>query len=54
MFKSEFQKWFESQPKHTQIWMKNQPIWHDKDLFYFLALGIGIGFVIGLLLGVSL
>jgi hypothetical protein len=49
MFKSEAQRWLEMQPKHTQEWLKKQPLWHDKDLFYFLALGIGIGFLIGVL-----
>ena len=54
MFKSDFQKWFESQPKWTQEWMKKQPVWHDRDLWLFFAYGGILGFVVGLLFGVSL
>ena len=51
MFKSDFQKWFESQPKWTQEWMKRQPVWHDKDLWTFYFLGVGMGLLVGFLLG---
>lgn len=54
MFKSELQKWFESQPKHTQEWMKRQPVWHDRDLWYFFFLGSLSGLLVGFLLGLSL
>ena len=54
MFKSNYQQWFESQPKWTQEWMKRQPIWHTKDLWIFFAYGSILGFIVGLLFGVSL
>lgn len=54
MFKSEFQRWFESQPKWTQEWMKKQPVWHDRDLWLFFVYGSLAGLIIGFLLGVSL
>lgn len=47
MFKSEFQEWFDRQPKHTQEWMKKQAIWHDIDMLKALAIGFAIGICIG-------
>lgn len=54
MFKSEWQQWFESQPKWTQQWMKKQPVWHDRDLAWFFFLGSMLGLIAGLFLGLSL
>lgn len=53
MFKSESQRWLEMQPKHTQIWLKKQPIWHDRDLYIFGALTFGLGAVIGFIFAIS-
>jgi len=41
--------WFDSLPVHTQEYLKNQPIWHDSDLFKAAAVGAVVGFLIGLL-----
>jgi len=49
MFKLPHQVWLEQQPKHTQIWLKKQAIWHDADLFRFLVIGMLLGFLIGLI-----
>ena len=46
MFKSDYRKWFESQPKWTQKWMKKQAIWYTRDLFMFMFYGFVIGFMI--------
>ena len=54
MFKSEAQRWLEMQPKHTQEWLKKQPVWHDRDLWKFYFLGMGLGLLVGFLLGLSL
>lgn len=54
MFKSELQQWIENQPKHTQEWLKRQPLWHDRDLWTFFAYGGVLGFIVGLLAGVSI
>ena len=54
MFKSDFQKWFESQPKWTQEWMKSQPIWHTRDLFMFMFYGFVLGVMVGMILVASL
>ena len=51
LFKSDYQKWVEQQPKHTQEWMKRQPIWHTKDLWIFFAYGSILGAIAGFLLG---
>ena len=49
MFKLPHQVWLEQQPKHTQEWLKKQPVWHDADLFRFFAMGAFLGFLIGLI-----
>ena len=54
MFKSQAQRWLEMQPKHTQEWLKRQPLWHDKDLWIFFAFGSLAGLMVGFLLGLSL
>lgn len=53
IFKSDFDLWFESQPKWTQEWMKKQAVWHDSDMYRMLGMGILIGFLIGFLFGFS-
>jgi hypothetical protein len=50
MFKLPDQEWLEKQPKHTQEWLKKQPLWHTADLFRFFAMGIFVGFLIGLVI----
>ena len=47
MFKSETQRWLEQQPKHTQMWLKKQTIWSDKDMWIALSFGVFLGFLIG-------
>lgn len=49
MFKSDHQKWFESQPKWTQEWMKKQPHWHDSDLYKAFGFGTLFGLLVGIL-----
>jgi hypothetical protein len=51
MFKSEYTKCLESLPKHTREWLKNQPIWHTKDLWIFFMFGFLSGFLVGFLAG---
>lgn len=47
MFKLPHQEWLEKQPKHTQIWLANQAIWHDSDMMLALAIGFAIGVCVG-------
>jgi len=35
----------------TKEWLKNQPIWHDSDMWKALAVGIAIGCLFGFLWG---
>jgi hypothetical protein len=43
-----WESWFDSLSPHTQEYLKNQPLWHDRDLFKALAVGLVLGFLIGL------
>ena len=47
MFKSKWDKWYDSLPEHTKIYLKSQPVWHDKDLAIVALLGTVVGFVLG-------
>lgn len=49
MFKTDLEKWYDSLPAHTKTWIDKQPVWHDADLFRFFAMGIFVGFLIGLI-----
>ena len=44
---NKYQAWWNSLPKHTQEYLKSQPLWHDSDLYKALAIGLVIGFVLG-------
>lgn len=44
---NKWQTWYDSLPEHTKIYLKNQPVWHDRDMFKALAVGIVIGIIIG-------
>ena len=44
---SKFQLWYNSLPEHTKTYLKNQPLWHDRDMAKALVLGMAIGLVIG-------
>jgi len=44
-------QWYNSLPEHTKIYLKNQPLWHDRDLFYVASVAFAIGVVVGILLG---
>ncbi len=43
-------KWYDGLPEHTKESIKNEPVWHDLDLF---KMGV-VGFFIGLLLGLAI
>jgi hypothetical protein len=40
-------KWYDSLPEHTKIYLKGQPVWHDKDLAVVGFLALIVGFVLG-------
>ena len=39
--------WYESLPLSTKEYLKNQPLWHDRDLAKAFAVGLIVGFLIG-------
>ena len=43
-------KWFDSLPEHTKEYLRNQPIWHDSDMWRAGMFGLLIGFIIGVIL----
>lgn len=47
---TEFDQWYNSLPKHTQEWLRKQPVWHDADMFKVFALGFLIGLCLGFIL----
>lgn len=51
MFKNKWDHWYDNLPEHTKTYLKNQPLWHDKDLYKAIAMGILIGFFIGVIVG---
>jgi len=44
---NKWDKWYNSLPEHTKIYLKSQPVWHDKDAVTFLCIGLIVGFVLG-------
>ena len=47
---NKYQTWWDSLPKHTQEYLKAQPIWHDRELWCAFAVGIAFGFVLGIIM----
>jgi uncharacterized protein involved in response to NO len=47
---NKYQAWWDSLPKHTQEYLRAQPVWHDRDLFYAVTVGVVIGFLLGVVL----
>ena len=43
-------KWFDSLPEHTKEYLRNQPIWHDSDMWRAGMFGLVIGFILGVIL----
>ena len=45
---NKWDSWWDSLNPSTQEYLKSQAIWHDSDMFKALAVGVVIGFLIGL------
>jgi len=39
--------WWDRLPEHTKEYIKNQPVWHDRDIYKALAIGFFVGLVVG-------
>lgn len=48
---NKWENWYKNLPESTKTYLKNQPIWYDRDLYKFLGIGVVIGFVVGFLVG---
>lgn len=48
---NKWDSWYDSLPEHTKQWLKNQPIWHDKDVAFFVCISLVVGFIIGFFTG---
>lgn len=44
---SKWQAWYDSLPEHTKEYLKNQPVWHDKDVALFVSIALAVGWIIG-------
>lgn len=48
LFNSKWDDWYDSLPSHTKEYLKNQPLWHDRDMFKAFAWGLFFGVLVGL------
>ncbi len=48
---SKWDLWWDSLSPEMKEYLKNQPVWHDRDIYKTLAIGIAIGFVVGVVVG---
>jgi drug/metabolite transporter (DMT)-like permease len=46
-------RWDRLDPK-TKDYLKSQPLWHDRDLYKAMAVGVCIGFIVGIIFGYEL
>lgn len=45
---NKFSSWYDNQNETTKAWLDSQPIWHTKDMWVAVFIGITIGFLIGI------
>jgi len=48
---SKYQQWWDSLSPQTRKYLENQPIWHDRDIYKAVGIGVVIGFLVGLIVG---
>jgi len=48
---NKYQRWWDSLSPQMREYLKNQPIWYDRDLYKAMAVGAVMGFLVGVLLG---
>ena len=44
---SKYQKWWDSLSPQMKEYLKNQPVWHDKDVAKFVSIALVVGFFFG-------
>jgi hypothetical protein len=45
--KTELEDWWDKLDPKTKDYLKSQPMWHNKDLYKAMAVGVCIGFIVG-------
>lgn len=48
MKSKKWENWYDSLPATTKAYLNSQPLWHDRDLYKAFAIGMFLGFIIGL------
>jgi drug/metabolite transporter (DMT)-like permease len=49
--KTELEIWWDRLDPKTKDYLKSQPLWHNSDLYKALAVGVCIGFIVGIIFG---
>jgi hypothetical protein len=44
---SKWTEWHDSLPEHTKEYLKNQAVWHDRDIAKFVSIALVVGFFFG-------
>lgn len=44
---NKWEQWWDSLSPQMQSYLEAQPVWHDRDLYKALAVGMIIGFTLG-------
>ena len=44
---NKWSQWYDSLPPNTKEYLKNQPLWHDRDIAKFVSIALVVGFVFG-------
>jgi len=47
---SKYEAWWDSLGPSTKKYLKNQPIWHDSDMWRAGIFGLVVGFILGVIL----
>jgi len=48
---SKFNEWYNNLDPNTKKYIESQPIYYGKDIFKASLVGMGIGFIVGLIVG---
>jgi hypothetical protein len=48
---NKYEVWWNSLSPQMQEYLKKQPLWYDRDLYKFLAIGTLFGFIVGIIVG---